>query len=155
MLRLTLPTVALALVLAVPAGAAEKVTDYDRFQLWNSCQPMDLFVSDLHKDADIGLTREAILVAVRSRLRAARLYEADELFSHLYVNVNVVGQAHNISIQYYKHLEDTASGETGYAATWDTGGTGTHRSADYILSGVSQYTDRFIDEYLRVNADSC
>ena len=44
----------------------------------------------------------------------------------------------------------------GFASTWDSGSIGTHgNSAAFILSGVSRHTDRFIDEYLRVNADAC
>ena len=35
-------------------------------------------------------------------------------------------------------------------------GAGTHgKDLGYILSSVSQIADRFIDEYLRVNADAC
>ena len=65
---------AAALLLSAPAWA-EEVTDYDRFRLWNDCGPMKLVVENLPKAAaDIGLTREAITTAVRSRLRAAHLY---------------------------------------------------------------------------------
>ena len=41
--------------------------------------------------AAIGLTNEAVTAAVRSRLRAARLYEAgeDPYLPYLYVQVNV------------------------------------------------------------------
>ena len=57
---------------------AEEVSDLDRFQLWNDCRAMNLVVEGLNQDAaEIGLTREAIETAVRSRLRAARLYNAD------------------------------------------------------------------------------
>ncbi len=42
------------------------------------------------------------------------------------------------------------------ATTWGVGSTGTHsRNPNFILSSVSQHTDKFIDEYLRVNADAC
>ena len=155
MTRLTLPALALALVLAVPAGAAEEITDRDRFKLWNNCKPMDLVVESLDKDLDIGLTTEAILVAVRSRLRAARLYEADA-FPYLYVNVSGLSLAFVIQIYYKRWLADPASGNAGFASTWNRSAVGTHGgNPGYILSGVSRYTDRFIDEYLRVNADAC
>ena len=154
--RPTLPAAALVLALATPSGAAEKVTELDRFRLWHECLPMDLVVEGLQKDADTELTEEAITVAVRSRLRAARLYKADALFSYLYVNVNVVPPAFSISIEFQKWLKDAVSGEEGFAATWRFGGTGTYRKGSgYILSGISQYADRFIDEYLRVNASAC
>ena len=55
MSRLILPAVVLALVLASPSGAAEKVTERDRFELWNDCRTMGLAVGELRKDAtDIG-----------------------------------------------------------------------------------------------------
>ncbi len=76
MSRLISLAAVLAFVLAAPSGAAEKVTDRDRFQLWNDCRTMGLEVEDLGKDAtEIGLTKEAVTVSVRSRLRAARLYK--------------------------------------------------------------------------------
>ena len=146
---------AAALLLSAPAWA-EEVTDYDRFRLWNDCGPMTLVVENLPKDAaDIGLTREAITTAVRSRLRAARLYKADAL-PYLYVNVNVVGRGFGIGVEYNKLLMDPVLREFGYATTWDIGSAGTlGRNSNYILSYVSQHADKFIDDYLRVNEDTC
>ena len=44
----------------------------------------------------------------------------------------------------------------GFTSTWHLGTLGTHGdTAAFILSGVSRHTDKFIDEYLRVNADAC
>ena len=155
--RLILPIVALALVLAAPSGAVEKVSQADRFELWNDCLPMHLVVEGLRKDAaDIGLTEEAITVAVRSRLRAARLYRADAGVPFLSVTVNVVGSAFAVLVDYHKWLKDGASSISRGATTWQRGSTGTHgRNASYILSSVSRKIDKFIDEYLRVNADAC
>ena len=42
----------------------------------------------------------------------------------------------------------------GLAATWDRGVVGQGGGA-YILSSVSRLTDKFIDEYLRVNESAC
>ena len=137
-------------------AVTEEVTDRDRFLLWNDCEPAVLVVEDLSNDAaDIGLTRNAIEVAARSRLRAARLYDADKP-TFLTVTVTVVGAAFTVIVAYWKELRDSASGEIGYARTWYRGGAGTHgRDAGYILSSVSQHTDEFIDEYLRVNEEAC
>ena len=47
---------------------------------------------------------------------------------------------------------------TGYAIVWLSGSTGVYGAAagsGFILSSVSHHTDKFIDEYLRVNADAC
>ncbi len=156
------------LFLAVPART-ETVTGLERFALWpsserfalwNDCRPIRLVVQDLGDDAaDIGLKWEAISVAVRSRLRAARLYTAEMGWppqSQLYINVNIVGAAFDITVEYNKWLTDSISGEQGFAATWSKGSTGTHgRNSGFVLSAVSRHTDSFIDEYLRVNEDAC
>ena len=144
-----------------PASAsASEVSDYDRFKLWNDCKPMLLVVEGLANDATaIGLAKEAIEVAVRSRLRAARLYSEDSAegaWSYLYVNVGVVGSAFSITTKYQKVVRDTATELEYMASTWNIGTTGTHgRDSSYILATVAENADKFIDEYLRVNEDAC
>ena len=62
-----------ASLLATASASTEEVSHYDRFQLWNDCRPMDLVVQSLSDDAaDIGLVEDAIEIAARSLLRAAR-----------------------------------------------------------------------------------
>jgi len=155
MKRLTVSLVVSTLLLA-DAASAESVTDYDRFKLWNNCQPMDLIVGSLSKgEVQIGLTKEKIAIPVRSRLRAARLYDMTAL-PFLYVNVHVVGRAFSGFVEYNKIVTDHATGEVNAATTWSTHGTGTHGGdAGYILSAIAGYMDGFIDEYLRVNEDAC
>ena len=175
MLRLILSAVALTLVLAAPSGAAEKVTTVekatkklDRFDLWNGCRPMGLFVEGLPDDAGkIGLRKKDIEIAVRARLRGARIYEEINASSHsvLYVNVNVVGRAFKIIVEFNRSVEVLLPSRVkpegmdpliNYVTTWQSGVTGTHgATAEYILSSVAHYTDEFIDEFLRVNADAC
>ena len=118
---------------------------------------MELVVENLSEDAaQIGLTKEKIAIAVRSRLRAARLYEVSAHTPYLYVNAAVRSLSFSIFIGYNKFVQDLVTGKTGPAPTWTIGGFGTHgEDAGYILSGVAMYMDRFIDEYLRVNEDAC
>ena len=152
------------LAAATPIGAEESedfgrsIRDgIDRFQLWNACEPIALSVEDVD-DAGVtrGLTREAIITAVRSRLRAARLYRGDETLPRLYVNVNVVegSTAYCVSLEFIKWVSDPISGRGGRAVTWSAGSAG-QGGAAFILSVVSQRTDEFIDEYLRVNTSAC
>ena len=152
---------AVTAALAVCATHAEEMSLEDRierFQLFNDCRPMYLVVEDLGSGADeIGLTRESLTAAVESRLRAARLYGEGGL-TWLYLNVNVVGQAHNISLQYKRRVCHVLDSDLcGVATTWDTFGTGTHGSggAAFIRSGVSEYMDTFLLKYLRVNEEAC
>lgn len=136
---------------------AEEVSAYDRFRLWNNCGPMSLAVEGLSKRAtDIGLTRGAITTSVRSRLRSARLYDADTVV-FLSVTVTVVGVAFGTGVKFFKPVRDMATGAITSASTWYSDATGVYGGggSGYILSSVSQLTDEFIDEYLRVNADAC
>ena len=121
---------------------------------------MMLIGPKLSDDAtSIGLTKDAIEVAARSRLRAARLYTEDldeAALSFLVIQVDVGSDAFSVRIAYGKRKRDLATGLELVAMSWDGGSIGTHgRDSSYILSTVAQHTDKFIDEYLRVNTDSC
>ncbi len=160
MRRRTSIWLAVAFLLTAASASVAEVSEFDRFSLWNECRPMELVVEGLSDDAtDIGLTRDAIEVAVRSRLRAAHIYSEDYAeteFSDLYVNVTVVGRAFSTNIDYRKVVLDQATMLNYLAPTWSLGGTGTHgQDSNFILSYVTQNTDAFLDEYLRVNDDAC
>ena len=138
------------------------------FRLGLPCgKQVRLIVESLNEDAtEISLTEESIETTVRSRLRSARIYD-DESLPYIYVNVNVVGQAFHIGISLNQLLlkppiMDLKTEQEVYpasvfpATTWNIGGSGTHGSdAGYILQAIAQYTDKFIDEYFRVNEKVC
>ena len=146
----------LALVALTTTGQ-DIETRINRFQLFNNCKPMNLAVEDLtDAAAEIDLTRERLVLAAESRLRGARLYTEDSGQPHLYLNVHVYGPAFSISLMYRKHVRDLASSEVNVATTWRVGATGTHGGgAEFIVSRVSGYLDRFLTEYLRVNEAAC
>ena len=146
------------LCLAAVSASAGEVSDYDRFELWNECKPMTLIVEDVYEDATaIGLTKESIEAGVLSRLRAARLYNSEEEWSHLTVFVNVVDRAFSIRLLYIKRMQDVATGMEGLSVSWFMTSTGMFGDGGvaFILSSVTQHIDAFIDKYLRVNADAC
>ena len=154
----------LALFLAsVPFVQAQEVSDYDKFQLWNNCAEIRLVVEHLPPEAaEFNLRKEDIETAVRSRLRGARIYTENwfddngSWIPYLYVMVNTVGFAFSTNAGLRKRVSDPVSGQFGFAETWQRGLVGMHSNdASYIISAVSQYTDQFIDEYLRVNAAAC
>jgi len=128
----------------------------ERFELANACEPIALIVEELDREERaIGLTQAAIATTVRSRLRAARLYEARP-GPFLYVYVNVFGSAFSVRVAFNKMLFDPISGLKFGATTWQDSATGEGREvADLILSWIGQSTDRFLDAYLRVNAPAC
>jgi len=175
MLRFIIPLAA-ALVLALPPPAEALLSleelearkreleaeirekAVERFQLWTDCEPLRLQVFlNMHADTGaIGLTQEAVEIAVRSRLRAARIYDADAFKADLRVSVTTAGPAFHIDLKLFKFVTDWQSEELKKAPTWSTGGTGMHGgNGGFILDIIDQYTDEFIDEYLRVNADAC
>ena len=74
----------------------------------------------------------------------------------LYVNINVVGPAYNISVRYRKWVTDLATNSNSPATTWTTGGAGTHGGdAGFIIQVLSGYLDEFLAGYLRVNEPAC
>ena len=148
-------------VLAIAAPATLATDDeFDRFRLWNGCMPMQLVVETLPADAQAaGLTHHSLVVAVRSRLRAARLYTKDGPdgnWAYLYVNVNISGRAFKASLSYNKRMVDLATGSRGLVETWADGSVGTHGgSGGYIRDAIESKADEFIDAYLRVNEEAC
>ena len=166
-----IPAVLLA-ALAGPVAADSAEARFEWFQLLTHCAPMGLIVVDLRGDAKrIGLTRESLILAAESRLRAARLFEPDDsiiagsTLPYLYVEVHVVGSAFSVNIHLNKFLWDHELGNkifwdysdlSGYAATWETGSTGTHGgNGNYVLSSLQRHLDKFMAAYLRVNEEAC
>ena len=157
MLKMILP-LALAVLLGAPAGAQDAQDPYERFKLFNECRPMGLAFEEEPDLEAVGLTVDRMLSTAESRLRAARLYDADaETF--LLVSTNIGGNGFSQGVEYYKLLYDAVSGETNYAVVWRRGSTGTHTgntsSAGFLLQSLSEKLDAFILEYLRVNEAAC
>ena len=144
-------------LLSTPAQAQ---TEIDFMRLWNACQPIDLLVERTSQDAEnIGLTEQRIRTMVESRLRAARIYGKHQV-TQLYVNVHYLQGSHggifSLRLEYQQLVHLLRYGGTMIAKTWDVSVLGqSPGDAGYIMQGLSEYIDHFINEYLRVNADSC
>ena len=67
------------LALALTAVPVQESTDFERFQLFNNCEPMSLVVRLNITKGETGrnLTKERLQFAAESRLRGARLFKAD------------------------------------------------------------------------------
>ena len=156
--RISTTTCLAAMCLQVPAVNGQDTLE--RFQLFNNCRPMLLVVERLPDNAaEIGLTEERLQVTAESRLRSARLYTEDFLaagFSRLYINVNILTSAFNVSVEYGKTVTDEFGLEY-LATTWDRATVGTHgrRGSNYIVSTLSEHLDTFLAAYLRVNEAAC
>ena len=158
--RHTAPWLVAASLLTVASTAASEVSDVDRFELWTGCAPVADIVDDV--DGDVGrlaLDARDIATTVRSRLRGARIFDDGGYW--LVVNVVVSGPAFSVDVEFLRSVEvrdkpEEAAELVGLVATWESSSTGTHaNNPGFILSAVAQHTDKFIGEYLRVNADSC
>ena len=129
-----------------------------RFELFTGCETMGLVVEGLPEDArSISLSVERITNSVESRLRSAKLFSSSKnQRQYLYVNINVIANAYDISVGFNKRVFDPRSGLSSMAITWYRGSTGTHdQDASFIISNLSEHIDAFIVEYLRVNEQEC
>ena len=162
--------VALSVLLAIaaPLQAVTNVEEFWRFTYWTGCSPLRLFVAMDSEDAvRMGLTEEAVATAVRSRLRAARLYtdtnnsEVPGLVVHVSVfsSQRRTGGAFSIDVALYKPLYDPLTSLSMPARTNDittSARIGLHAgNAAFILSEIAQAMDEFLDAYLRVNEPAC
>ncbi|MYB53716.1 MAG: hypothetical protein F4X77_16195 [Acidobacteriia bacterium] len=149
-------TIALAALLAAPAaGQDNEPTGLELFQLFSDCRPVALFVSS--EGAEYGLPEESVRLVAESRLRAARLYadSPDSSAGSLYVQVSALNNSFSVSVSYMKFVTDRL-GLNGPAITWISPGFGAHGGdGDYIKSTLYDHLDKFLNEYLRVNADAC
>ncbi len=134
----------------------------EEFELYTKCLGVILVVERLSDDArKIGLVREEIVSAVESRLRAAGLYQSGYFgfpegsvvfFPHLYVDVNVKGNAFSVLIELKKWVNEPLSGQLNFARTWRRGTLGTLGSGSpSFMSAVRSLTDEFVDEWNKVN----
>ena len=161
------------------ALANDEITELERFELFNDCRAMGFDVVFVQEDHSIGLKKEQIEIAASSRLRAARIYfdrnyldrnfdslsTEDQLLgmsvASLVLTVYIDGPSAHVILNYRKFFWDNVSELNGWALTWTNSLLPTSafvihgRDRAKILSFVEREIDRFIDEYLRVNAEAC
>lgn len=139
---------------------AEEKERFERFDLFNSCKPVYLWIGELPDSATaIGLTEEALQAAAESRLRIAQLYTEDASksdYALLSVAVAMGSLIFDTTVSYKKALTD-AFGVTGLATTWNSRTMITFHEGkpSLIVSDLSQHLDKFLAAYLRVNEEAC
>lgn len=130
---------------------------FDRFQLWNLCDPMNLEIKVANRKVPkkMGpLREETVTLAARSRLRSARPYSEDAT-PRLFVGVFVLEHYFDVTLEYFKALRDLASGAEVIGVSYRRSVFGTASNHNHIMSAVSDLVEGFIDDYLRVNRVSC
>ena len=163
--------IALAVLLLGTAGPVERLDAqggaslgfYERFDLFTNCSPLVPSAGVQWTEAEWDERDELqkrLNAMMESRVRAARLYIslAESLSTstpYLGVWVQIVGPAFGYEVRLRKLLYDEMSDEEFLAPTWATRGIGVYDDTDYIVQGVSEALDQFINEYLRVNEGAC
>ena len=148
----------------------------DRFRLWNHCFPVRvrLYMDPLTGAYVSDLEKEEVEAIIRSRLQSVQLFTPEHpMSSTLQLVLEVESEIFTISTAHIKVVKDPASGVSASVETWvqtflpeEVENTlGDHHSIvstkrhnkdkEYVLYWVSKYVDKFIEEYLRVNADAC
>ena len=103
-----------------------------------------------------GLSEENVISALRDRLQAAHLVEDASAEAKLFARAHMTSKKCRINVIYSKPVRDLISGEEFFADTWKSESSGDHgNDGNHILSRGMNEMDKFIDEYMRVNRDSC
>ena len=167
-LAILVPVLAL---ISCPASVSAQSGD-ERFELYTGCREVRLFVGG-HLAGDGWGYPASLETAVRSRLRSARIYaenNADDpslpKLSIIHTatamydarETNLVGVHFTVATRLEKMVRDPAAEIEGYATTWQgigRVGWGPEPDGNRLLRFISEATDEFIDNYLRVNAAAC
>ena len=157
----TIATAALAWMIAATGAAGQECEaddEFDCFSLWTSCAPIRSFVSV--DDNEAGLQRAAVVDAVESRFRAARIFAPSDTVMRsgaLYVSVAFTSAAFRVSFAFFKPgLVRDEYGFQGVAITWEQGSFGTHGGqSPAVMERVRRFIDEFMNDYLRVNGPAC
>ena len=142
------PAVAVLAALCLPATAEGQVSRLNngspRFQLYTGCAPVGLLVA-MGAENVPGLTRSAVEIAARSRLRGARIF--DRLVRPVdlrerespVLHVSILGyepiNSFSVALALYKPVGDSLSGASGMAITWEGAVSVGHHAGDggYVL----------------------
>ena len=147
----------------------EAITEYlnpERFQLGNECASIGVTVEHFSRTEhaeQIGLDKEVIETTVKNILRGSQIY-AEKKVPGLLVQVDVGDSNFYMGVffvdivdrQWWIEGEGLVPYATGPAATWFKAGLMPHLGDPYtVLHGITLFIERFVDEYLRVNAEAC
>jgi hypothetical protein len=106
----------------------------------------------------LGLDTAAIQTDVELKLRMAglRVLSDEEERSTpdrpwLYVNVNVVGKAAAIGVNFNQTARLARTGETASVTTWSRTGLATNPTAESVRNQIKDYVDAFLNDWLSAN----
>jgi hypothetical protein len=119
-------------------------------------QKLQYVIEDLNNDAkNIGLRKDRITTKIELKLRSFGIEPTTEaVSSDGFLYINIVGDAFNIDLEYYRYVQYWTRTEvySMTAATWRIGGGGSHwGKAEWIVSGLDQNIDTFLNAFLKAN----
>ena len=107
------------------------------------------------RDDGASLSQDSVETAVRSRLRAARLYKDDPewVVGVLGVRVSTYSIAFSVQIWFEKEQIDKMTGVEGWSrAGWGKSLLGIYNDKPtVIMAAINEGVDLFLDDFLRVN----
>ena len=141
-----------SLVALLVAGLSGQSTERpNRFELFNDCKPMTLEIPSMSSDMlDLGISEADIQAAIESRLRAARVH-ASVAPASLHITVG----RYAIQLDYSKPVQDLASGETKTISTYVNAVAVSDGTAAGVVSELATLVEKFLADYLRINASAC
>ena len=129
-------------------GTGLEVADY---------RNVPLVIEHLPGDADrIRLRSDRVKTRTELQLRTAGLRPVEHEGDHfLYVKINVVERAFQVSLEFKRPVSYTLADNRTYSklgVVWNATVTGTHANDPrYIISTLDELLERFINEYLGAN----
>lgn len=131
------------------------------FKLYNECEPVPTRAGfAVERSPGIDLSEAMLWAAVEHRLRAAGVFTdtpgEGRPLPFLLVDVEVMGPAYYIFIEFAKWMHDFRSNDRGWVTAWRRLRVGLHDDRnDFIVSELLVVLNDFLTEYLRVNESAC
>ena len=151
--------VAIAAAISVCPSAASRAASVARsndFELWNKCQPMGLEVVLDGGRAGLGFpAHREVSKMVRTALERARLFDRHGARFILSIRATAIAKAYTYEVAFQKPVWDSLSRVPGVSTTWRTGGLKPYWSKRSALAEIREAFEKFLDEFLRVNAVAC
>jgi len=145
------------------ADVLAELSGYKQHALWTECRTVGMLVAytPAGNSSPPYPTRESIDTIIRSRLRAARLYEESRWkVSGLSIYIrsmkdepdDILNALALISFGFHKEMHDPWTETYRYVPVWSRE---SWAGVSRLHETVSELMDEFIDEYLRVNEPAC
>jgi len=140
----------------MPAGAAG-LSDFDRFQFENDCQPVAIVVAaPAESTAAAGLSASAIEDIAREALEGSGVTVDSLAIDRLWIFARIQPRSTAVTIAFYKRVIDEATGIAALAATWIEAASFPRAGPEQAPARVLASTLRlFAARYRLVNREAC